>query len=556
ALKFTPRGGRVRVSMLSDGKVLSFAVCDNGPGIDPKDHERLFLRFEQVDSGSKRRHGGTGLGLALVKEFVELMGGRVTVRSRLGEGATFTFELPQRSAQGEAPSALRDYVRHPSSGMVALVGGSLRAGRSRSAPEDAPRVVVAEDNDELRHYIEQLLGSLFRVVAVADGQTAYDAVRDLRPDVVVSDVMMPVMDGFELVAKLKSDPELATIPVLLLTARAGVEASTDSLERGADDYLAKPFSPLDLVARVRAAQRMRTLHGELRESERRAQVAERLAGLGRLLAELSHELNNPINVIYNGLSPVEDYARRVIAYAHACDARLERAGLESPAHELVALRQSLDYDFVVQDLPLALHTLRDAAVRVRDVQADLRLFLLGKTSLERAAADLNALVAGSVDLIRRDRLSSANVSVELGAVPGFAFDRVKLGQALLNVLKNAAEAAGPSGHVLVQTEVLGGRARVLVSDDGPGVPDAIRRQIFEPFFTTKHVRSGTGLGLSVSSEILAQHGGRLYLDPEWPEGARFVLELPLSDAGDAARAPAAAARSERTGNDSAGEALP
>jgi len=523
ALKFTPRGGKVRVLAESDGKIMSFSVSDDGPGIDPKDHERLFRRFEQVDGGSKRRHGGTGLGLALVKEFVELMGGRVGVRSRLREGATFIIELPVKSAGGQAPSALRDYVRHASSSVSALTAPPQPAERANPSP-DAPQVVVAEDNDELRGYIEQLLAGAFRVVAVPDGQAAYDAIRRVKPDVIVSDVMMPVMDGFELVAKLKAEPELATIPVLLLTARSGVEASTDSLDRGADDYLAKPFSPLDLLSRVRAAHRMRLLNSQLRESERRAQVAERLAGLGRLLAELSHELNNPINIIYNGLLPVEDYGQRLITYARACDAKLEGA-----TGELAALRQSLDYDFVVDDLPLAIRTLRDAAVRIRDVQADLRSFLLGKKSLNRAPSDLDDLVSSSVELIRRDRLTPSAITLKLGAVAPFAFDRAKIGQALLNVLKNAAEAAGPEGHIAVHTAVEGGLARVYVSDDGPGVPDEIRGQIFEPFFTTKHVRLGTGLGLSVSTEILAQHGGRLYLDPEWSEGARFIVELPMSE---------------------------
>jgi len=234
----------------------------------------------------------------------------------------------------------------------------------------------------------------------------------------------------------------------------------------------------------------------------------------------------PINVIYNGVLPIEDYGQRLVAYAQACDAQLSGAG-----GELSALRQSLDYDFVVVDLPLAIHTLRDAAVRIRDLQADLRSFLLGKASLNRAHANLDELVSGSLELIRRDRLSPIVVTLKLGQVPAFEFDRARLGQVLLNVLKNAAEAAGPTGHVAVETEVQGSWARVLVTDDGPGVPDAIRGQIFQPFFSTKHVRLGTGLGLSVSTEIVAQHGGRLYLDSEWREGARFVLELPMIEGG-------------------------
>jgi PAS domain S-box-containing protein len=543
ALKFTPAGGEVRVSARREDDRLVFAVADSGIGIDPSDHERLFRRFEQVDGGSKRRQGGTGLGLSLVKGFVELMGGSVRVDSRLGQGATFTVTLPYEVAEGKARP-----LPHVDPRSAGALFTRERTRPHRDAPRDsaeaavtpadAPRVVVAEDSDELREYIAHVLGSEFRVTAVADGQAAYEVIQREKPDVVVSDIMMPVMDGFELVAKMKAHPALALIPVLLLTARAGVEASAASLNRGADDYLSKPFSPVDLVSRVRAAHRMTRLHSDLLEAERRAAISERLASLGRLLAKLAHELNNPINVVYNGLAPIEEYSRSLIAYAEACDKLVDPGGGD---HPLAALRETLEYDFVLRDLPCALTEVRDAARRVKDVQSDLRLFLGGRTALKRSRADLDELVASSLALTQRGLEDGAKAELVLGGVPAFAFDRGRLSQVLLNLLKNAWEAAGSHGRVAVETWAADGVARISVRDDGPGVPAEIRGRIFEAFFTTKELGTGTGLGLAISAEIVAQHGGHIYLDTHVDRGARFVVELPMAgtvDEGDAGTSPA------------------
>jgi len=536
ALKFTPEGGAISVSARLDGGNLVFAVKDTGIGIAPEDHERLFKRFEQVDGGSKRRHGGTGLGLSLVKQFAELMGGTARVDSTLGQGATFSVMIPRHLADNQAATYAREYVRQPAalaSATPASGEGSLQTGVAL----EAPHVLIAEDSDELRAYIAGVLGSHFHVSAVADGQAALDAIRKERPDVVVSDVMMPVMDGFELVANMKGDAELATIPILLLTARAGVEASADSLDRGADDYLTKPFNPLDLVARVRAAYRMKLLHTQVREAEARAETAERFAGLGRLLAKLAHELNNPINVIHNGLAPIEQYSQVLVQYAKRCDEFIAKANGDV---DIARLREALEYDYVVEDLPPALAAIREATRRVMGVQSDLRLFLHGRTALQRSPSDLNELVASSLELTRRATGGKLHADLVLGAVPLFAFDRGRVSQALLNLLKNAGEAAGPEGRIQVETSTAGGLARIAISDNGAGVPEALRTRIFEPFFTTKEVGLGTGLGLAISAEMVTQHGGRLYLDPTYASGARFIIELPVSveiDVSDGATEP-------------------
>ncbi len=528
ALKFTPPRGQVAVSLQVIGQELALAVSDTGIGIDPSQHDRLFRRFEQLDNGSKRRHGGTGLGLSLVKAFAELMGGSVSVQSALGKGSTFRVALPlERAPELAAPrgaQASRQWL-----GSLPVADAPVPAGLGFGASEAGrPRVLLAEDNEELRSYVETMLAVHFQVVAVGDGATAYELIARERPDVVVSDVMMPEMDGFELVAKLKADPELSRIPVLLMTARASAEASADGLNRGADDYLAKPFSVIDLIARVRAAYRMRQLNSQLLEAERRVAASERLAALGRLLAKLSHELNNPVNVIYNGITPLEDYSRALLRYATACDESAAARGDTS----LAPLRSSLDLDFIQQDFPDAMRAVRDASMRVMDVQANLILFLQGSRALNLAEGEIGTLVASTLDLTRRAVRGRLSAELFIGEVPPFAFDAGRLGQALLNLLKNAAEAAGPTGAIRVATTCTGSHAQIAVSDTGPGVPKAVRSRLFEPFFTTKDVGVGTGLGLAISLEVVSQHGGRLFLDESYRDGARFVIELPLSSVSE------------------------
>ncbi|MET0793233.1 MAG: ATP-binding protein [Polyangiaceae bacterium] len=521
ALKFTPEKGEISVQLRAAGQELSLSVTDTGIGIDPAHHERLFRRFEQLDHGSKRNHGGTGLGLSLVKAFAELMGGSVSVESELGKGSTFRVRIPFELAQ-HSDTALS--LRPSPTALSLPERGAEQSHSFVGSDSSSPRVLVAEDNEELRAYVGGLLGAHFQVLTVGDGEAAYELICREKPDVVVSDVMMPKLDGFELLAKLKADPELRTIPVLLLTARASVEASADSLNRGADDYLAKPFSAVDLIARVRAAYRMKQLNADLLEAERRAAASERLAGLGQLLAKLSHELNNPVNVIYNGVTPIEDYCGALIRYTEACDASASARGDAS----LAPLRDALELPFILADLPDAVRAVRDAATRVIDVQANLVLFLQGRQSLRLAPGDLNDLVANTLELTRRATGGKLSIELTRGELPPFEFDAGRLGQALLNLLKNASEAVGQQGQVSISTSIAEGRARISVSDNGPGVPLAVRKRVFEPFFTTKDVGVGTGLGLAVSHEIVAQHGGQLSLDESYQAGARFILELPLA----------------------------
>ncbi|OXM59940.1 SpoIIE family protein phosphatase [Amycolatopsis vastitatis] len=275
AVKFT-FDGTIRVSTSLTGGHAVVAVSDTGIGIDAVELPRLFERFHRIPSARARSNEGSGIGLALVRELVGIHGGGVTVESTPGAGTTFRIRLPlgtrhlpaehvvsEPSARGIAADTAEPYVQE-----------ALRwLPDSRPAPGAAPavapgaRVLVADDNADMRGYLVRLLRDDYAVTAVRDGVEAFAAASAEPPELIISDVMMPRLDGLGLLAKLRGDPRTAAVPVLLLSARAGQEAAVDGLAAGADDYLVKPFSARELLARVRTTirlARLRTQHSRWR----------------------------------------------------------------------------------------------------------------------------------------------------------------------------------------------------------------------------------------------------------------------------------------------------
>ncbi|MGW1588540.1 SpoIIE family protein phosphatase [Streptomyces sp. NPDC002386] len=284
ALKFTFHGA-VRVAVRETGGHAVVTVADTGTGVPEEEMPRLFERFHRIGNARSRSNEGSGIGLALVQELVGLHGGTIGAESTEGEGTTFTIRLPfgtahlppdcvspEAAGAAEPAGAADPYVLEalrwlPGGGTEGTADG--RADRARtdttgSAPADAPRtrVLVADDNVDMREYLTRILaGAGYEVTAVTDGVEALARARRDLPDLVVSDVMMPRLGGLELVARLRGDTRTASVPVLLLSARAGQEASIEGLGAGADDYLVKPFAAAELLARVRANVELARLRG-------------------------------------------------------------------------------------------------------------------------------------------------------------------------------------------------------------------------------------------------------------------------------------------------------
>ncbi|QEN14878.1 SpoIIE family protein phosphatase [Mycolicibacterium sp. ELW1] len=264
ALKYT-FSGSITVRVTRDGDEAVVTVADTGIGVSAAEMPRLFERFHRIESARARSTEGSGIGLALVKELVSLHGGTITADSVEDSGTTFTIRLPigaghlppdalSPAGTSRSSNIAEPYVQEALRWLPDSGTGDLAAVPNPPPTVDSPsRVLVADDNADMREYLVRLLrGVGYQVDEVADGQQALSRIRADPPDLVVSDVMMPRLDGLALVAALRNDPRTVAVPVLLLSARAGQEASIEGLQAGADDYLVKPFVAAELLARVRA----------------------------------------------------------------------------------------------------------------------------------------------------------------------------------------------------------------------------------------------------------------------------------------------------------------
>ncbi len=289
ALKSTFQG-EIGISVRPIGEQVQVSVKDTGTGISATDLPNLFQRFRRIDGARRRSHEGSGIGLALVQELVEMHGGSIQVKSTMGVGTEFTLSIPfgkehlsrgrvisngaaTSSPQGstvayvqEAMGWLSEADRLRDEVAPAVVGDALRKTASDDAGP-APVILVADDNADMREYVSGLLGGRFQLIQAATGKAALAQVERLLPDLVLTDIMMPEMDGFALLAALRQNPATRSVPVIMLSARAGEESRIDGIDAGADDYLTKPFSARELVARVEAQLKLARLRKDAVERQ-------------------------------------------------------------------------------------------------------------------------------------------------------------------------------------------------------------------------------------------------------------------------------------------------
>ena len=408
ALKFT-LAGEIAVTLEAAAGEARLAVRDTGVGIPPADVPRVFERFHRVRESRGRTHEGTGIGLALVKELVGLHGGAIRVESKLDAGSCFVVTVPLGRAHLD-PSRIRALAerapgRH---GVEAFVQEALRwmpgtdqplevawaraSGAALGPPSEdraaerpqapRPRILWADDNADMRDYVSRLLGERFSVQAVADGQAALEAIRAERPELVLSDVMMPRLDGFGLIRALRSDPELNTIPVILLSARAGEEARVVGAEAGADDYLIKPFSARELLARVESHLKLARIRREteaaLRESEARvrktnAELVQRVAELQQAAAEIKESRRAAMNLMQEAVRSREQVER--------LNRDLQGEVAEREAAHTRLRQRTAQFETLLSQAPIGVYV----------IDADFRISEANSTAL-RAFGDLPDLI--------------------------------------------------------------------------------------------------------------------------------------------------------------------
>lgn len=513
ALKFTERGGLIHVELRYLTGAVEIEIRDSGQGIPENEQAYIFERFRRVESAG-RKQGGAGIGLALVKELVELHGGTVSVTSKPGEGATFLVRLQLGNehlrdelidSPSQPPSSPQSELLRPGSAQQALVhvDGALdprlepahKGNSSQAIPVLAmgggfsrAHVLIAEDNIDLRKFLQELLAPYYSVTVACDGKAALDSIHERMPDLVLADVMMPQMSGIELCQQVKRDLRTRTLPVILLTARSGIDETLEGFSHGADDYLVKPFSPRELLMRVAVQLKLRRLTAQVAN-------AARLAAVGTLAAGVAHEIKNPLNAINTGAAALRKrdemsptLQAEILDMMEECVGRISEITTALTEHARPADGEGLSLFDVQKGLDTTLRLLAD---RLR---------------------------GSSIQIVRDFRTERLIV-----ARPR------QINQVFLNLLDNAVRASPMGGRIsLTLSETDRDMLSLVVSDEGPGVPIENRERIFDPFFTTRAPGEGTGLGLYLSRQIIEAHGGSLRVGSVQGRGAAFIVDLPVS----------------------------
>ncbi len=529
AFKFTFEG-RISLALRARDQDVQLTVSDTGIGVPDDQLPRLFERFHRIEGARARTHEGAGIGLSLVQDLVRLHGGSVQVTSRLGEGSTFTVTVPLGTAHlpadhigpprtdGRSATGVQPFVEEALRWLPSADDGAVHPatpGAGSTIPADA-RVLVADDNADMRAYLARLLQRHCTVQTAAHGNQALALAHHQPPDLIVADVMMPNLDGFGLLRALRADPHTASIPVVLLSARAGEEARLEGLTAGADDYLVKPFSARELVARVGSQLQLARVRREaelqlqrLAESEHRARAEAESANRAKddFLAMLGHELRNPLSPILTSLH------------------LMRMRGLHS-AEQAVIERQVANLTRLVDDL------------------MDVSRITRGKIDLRRRRVELAEVVLRGLEMAEplvEQRRQRVVCDVPPEGLPVNA-DPDRLAQVVSNLLTNAAKYSEPGTTVEVSGGRSGSLAFLRVRDQGVGIKPEMLDRIFDLFVqepqSLDRSKGGLGLGLTIVRSLVDLHGGTVSAASAGPgRGSEFVVHLPLEPGAELEAAP-------------------
>ncbi|UFS69976.1 ATP-binding protein [Geomonas sp. RF6] len=569
AFKFTLQG-RITLRLYSCGNHAELAVQDTGCGIPEGELDNVFKRFHRIEGTRGRTYEGTGIGLALVAELVKMHGGSIRVESALGRGSTFTVSFPygkehlpaEHIDTGEAPSSTRAdaFVEEALRWLPdeACDAAAERADDvAATGAGEASYLLVADDNSDMREYLCKLLRTKYEVHAVADGEEAWQSLLERRPDLLLSDVMMPSLDGFGLLARLRQDPRTRSLPVLMLSARAGEESRVEGLEAGADDYLVKPFSARELVARVSVNLEMARLRQESARNEERLKakqqateelehmVAQRTEQLEVQRAEL--EVQNRHLVELNDRLEEEIAARaRAQASLDLAVADLQRSNrdlelfasvashdLQEPLHTITSYTELLAqrYQGKVDDkVDRYVHYIVDGTAQMRTLINDLLAYSrVGTRAKPFAPVELDSVLTQAETHLRR-AIEESNATIERDALPKVKGDDVQLVQLFQNLIGNAIKFRKPDipPRVSVTCESRDRDWVFGVRDNGIGVEPQYFDRVFEVFrrLHTREEYEGSGIGLAICRKIVEHHGGRIWVESLPGEGSSFFFTMP------------------------------
>ncbi|MFT4925761.1 MAG: signal transduction histidine kinase [Phenylobacterium sp.] len=558
AIKFTDMGS-VTVSAAVVNRQLSVSVTDTGIGIAREHFTSIFESFAQLQGQIERAYGGTGLGLAVSKQLVELHGGTIEVDSVLGQGSTFSFTLPIASEPALAKIAPQDITTSTTS-----TTSSTKIVPTEIPIEDSSVEEISPDSLP-RHYAD-FDGSRFHLLLVDDepinrqvlnnhlclqnyqlthasgGKQALKLMEEEGPfDLVLLDIMMPQVSGYEVCQIWRERWSVSELPVLFLTANHDVAELVQCFAVGGNDVLSKPVVKYELLSRVQTHLNLLDINRTMdhKVSERTAEVtqtqqklvmAEKLASLGTLMAGVAHEINNPTHFVFSCVENLEmDLAKCEKFIYDLAGEDADEAILESFRRRFKPLHQHLA-------------TIKDGARRIKTIVRDLK----SSTHIDggqQQTVQVTELLTSTINLVAAKYKDTIEIEINYQVEPELKCYPSKLGQLFMNLIVNAADAvearypAQPSepdkardGKIIIGCQWLEGAIEktidISIADNGDGITEDIQRRLFDPFFSTKGLGEGSGLGLSISYDIVQKHGGELLVESEVGVGSVFRVQLP------------------------------
>ena len=524
ALKFTPAGGKVALGLAEEDNHFTLTVSDTGKGMSKEELSQIFERFWQADGSSKRKARGTGIGLALVKSLTENLDGEIQVESEPGEGTTFRLRFPIRTAEEENADEIQILPQEEADEFdklhdkARLAAASPEQHRTAQASErniatrsnpDRATILIVDDESGMRSYIASQLED-YHLLQASDGRQGWELAKQHIPDLIVLDLMMPEMDGMEVCRLLRENPATTRIPIVLVTAHAGDAPRLEAIRAGVNDFLTKPFSSVELKARVNnllltvtyerdlsvSNKDLSQALEQLQENEEELVRAEKLSSLGRMSAGIIHEINNPLNYAKTSIHILKTYS------------------------DLLPTDEKEDYDDTLVDLT-------DGVERVINIVSDLRAFTRGDETT-RNILSLRKVVENTCRLLASD-LSGINFTTDIPEEAELEGNDNQLCQAFVNLIQNALRATDHRDDPIIKLTAKvseGGSIQVQVQDNGIGITPENQAKIFDPFFTTRDVGDGMGLGLSLTLKIIEAHHGQIHVESEPDHGTIFMIYFP------------------------------